>query len=160
MGRFAVAGAVAGVVALLALGAGAGAVSADPHAAAGGPPARSPLELVLDHGRVRKLTALAAAASASTPVAAVAPQAGAAAKAGLSFPQALAALAARHELSGALAAGDRAAWIAARVSFKRLIGTRRSELGAVLATLTAVAHAGELTPSRVPELMLTLSSNR
>jgi hypothetical protein len=103
-------------------------VAADPHAAPGGPQAHSPLELVLDHGRVHPLTTLAAAASASTPsmpATAAAPQAGAAAKAGLTFPQALAALAVKHELTGALAAADRAAWIAARVSFKRLSGTRR-----------------------------------
>jgi hypothetical protein len=150
---------VLGALALLLGGAGAGVVAADPHPSDAGREAYSRLELVLEHGRVRALDPLAAAASASIPDAA-APVAGAAAKAGLTFPQALEALASKRELTGALAASARAAWIAARVSYKQLTGTRRTELGAVLATLTAVAHSGELTPSRVPELVLTLARNR
>jgi hypothetical protein len=152
--------AVLGALALLGAGAGAGVVAAAPNRAPAGRRPYSPLELVLDHGRVQARSSLAAAASASAPAPAAAPQAGAAAKAGLTFPQALAALAAKRELSGSLAASDRAAWIAARISYKQLSGTRKTELGAVLDTLTAIAHAGELTPSRLPELVMTLARNR
>jgi hypothetical protein len=149
-----------GALALLIGGAGVGVVAAAANPAGAGRRPYSPLELVLDHGRVRARSPLAAAASASAPAPAAAPQAGAAAKAGLTFPQALAALATKRELSGTLAAADRAGWIAARISYKQLSGTRRTELGAVLDTLTAIAHAGELTPSRLPELVLTLARNR
>jgi D-glucuronyl C5-epimerase C-terminus len=118
----------------------------------------TPLELVLGGGRVQASTplAVAAAASASAPTR---PVLGAAPKAGLTFPQALAALGRSGELTASLASSDRATWIEARVAYKRLSGTRRDEIGAVLANLTAIAHAGELTPSRVPELVLTLARN-
>ena len=126
----------------------------------------TPLELVLDRGRVHALSTLAAAAAAGTPEthgalasATVRPVDGPEARAGLTFPQALAALARSGELSAALASSDRASWIAARVAYKRLTGTRHAELGAVLDNLTAIAHAGLLTPSRVPELVLTLQRN-
>jgi hypothetical protein len=118
----------------------------------------TPLELVLDGGRVHTSTALAVAATASVS-APTRPVVGAAAKAGLTFPQALAALGRNGEISASLASSDRATWIEARVAYKRLSGTRHAELGAVLANLTAVAHAGQLTPSRVPELVLTLEKN-
>jgi hypothetical protein len=154
--------ALAGALAVALGGACAGSVAADPHGPQpSGRVPYSPSELVLADGRVRALSTLAAAASAATTQAAPAPPvAGAAARAGLTFPQALASLAVKRELPGGLAASDRAAWIAARISYKQLSGARRAELGAVLDTLTAVAHAGELTPSRVPELMLTLARNR
>lgn len=51
-------------------------------------------------------------------------------------------------------------YIAARRSFGRLSGTRRLELGAVIANLQAIAAAGWLTPSRLPALWLTLDRNR
>jgi hypothetical protein len=149
--------ALAAVLAALAGCALAGAVAADPQPAGG---ALAKPELILENGRVHPVTALAAAASAPLATALTAPAAGAAAKAGLTFPQALAALASRGELGASVAAADRSGWIAARVSYKRLSGTRRAELGAVLANLTQIARDGELTPSRVPELMLTLARNR
>jgi len=55
---------------------------------------------------------------------------------------------------------DYAAYVAAKSSVRKLSGTRRSELGAVLANVQAMAAAGELTPSRVPALFLTLERNR
>src|SRR2546423_12218877 len=88
------------------------------------------------------------------------PIAGAAARAGLTFPQALAALAGEGELTAPAAATDRATWIAARVAYKRLSGTRRAELGAVLDTLTKIARSGAPTPARGPELGLTVDRNR
>ena len=151
--RFAVAGCAAALVSLC----GATAVGADPHPLRGGRIAYTPLTLVLETGGVRAVATPAAAGSTATPTA---PAAGAAARPGLTFPQALAALSARGELPAATASADRAGWIAARISYKSLSGTRKAELGAVLANLTAIAHAGELTPSRLPELMLTLARNR
>ncbi len=49
---------------------------------------------------------------------------------------------------------------AANRSLGRLSGTRRAELGAVLANIQAIAAAGELTASRLPALYLTLERNR
>jgi hypothetical protein len=55
---------------------------------------------------------------------------------------------------------DYAAYVAAKASLGRLSGTRRAELGAVLANLQAMAAAGQLIPSRLPALFLTLERNR
>jgi len=53
-----------------------------------------------------------------------------------------------------------AAYNAAQRSLKRLGGTRRRELGAVLANVQAVAAARRFIPSRLPALFLTLERNR
>ncbi len=53
-----------------------------------------------------------------------------------------------------------AAYVAAKSSLAKLSGTRREELGAVLANVQAIAGAGELIPSRLPALFLTLERNR
>ncbi len=55
---------------------------------------------------------------------------------------------------------DYAAYVAAKQSLARLSGTRREELGAVLANVQAIAAAGELTASRLPAVFLTLERNR
>jgi hypothetical protein len=55
---------------------------------------------------------------------------------------------------------DYSAYLAAKSSLGRLSGTRKEELGAVLANLQAMAGAGELIPSRLPALFLTLERNR
>jgi D-glucuronyl C5-epimerase C-terminus len=55
---------------------------------------------------------------------------------------------------------DYAAYLAAKRSLGRLSGTRRTELGAVLANVQAMTAAGELTASRVAPLLLTLERNR
>ncbi len=55
---------------------------------------------------------------------------------------------------------DYAAYVAAKSSLGRLSGTRREELGAVLANVQAMASAGELIPSRLPAVFLTLERNR
>jgi hypothetical protein len=151
--RFAVAGAAATLLSLY----GAAGVGADPHPLPGGRILYTPLALVLETGGVRAVATPAAAGATPTPAA---PAAGPAARPGLTFAQALAALSASGELPAATASADRASWIAARVSYKTLSGTRKAELGAVLANLTAIAHAGGLTPSRVPQLILTLVRNR
>jgi len=55
---------------------------------------------------------------------------------------------------------DYAAYAAAKSSLSRLSGTRKSELGTVLANVQAMAAAGELIPSRLPAVFLTLERNR
>jgi D-glucuronyl C5-epimerase C-terminus len=55
---------------------------------------------------------------------------------------------------------DYSAYVAAKSSLGKLSGTRKEELGAVLANVQAMASAGELIPSRLPALFLTLERNR
>ena len=55
---------------------------------------------------------------------------------------------------------DYSAYVAAVNSLKKLSGTRRSELGGVLANVQAIAAAGGFIPSRLPALFLTLERNR
>jgi hypothetical protein len=66
--------------------------------------------------------------------------------------------------SGALTAAvyqqDLAGYTAAKRSLAKLSGTRRVELGAVLANVQAIAAAGQFTASRLPALFLTLERNR
>ena len=52
------------------------------------------------------------------------------------------------------------AYVATKRSLGRLSGTRRTELGAVLANVQAIAAAGGFTPSRLGALFLTLERNR
>jgi hypothetical protein len=55
---------------------------------------------------------------------------------------------------------DYSAYVAAKSSLGKLSGTRKEEMGAVLANVQAIAAAGELIPSRLPALFLTLERNR
>ncbi|HEV2998027.1 MAG TPA: D-glucuronyl C5-epimerase family protein [Solirubrobacteraceae bacterium] len=77
-----------------------------------------------------------------------------------SVPSALRALLS----AGAIEAGayDRytTAYAAAQRSLGRLHGTRHEELAGVIANVRAMAAAGELIPSRLPALFLTLERNR
>ena len=50
--------------------------------------------------------------------------------------------------------------MAAKSSLAKLSGTRKTELGAVMANVQAMASAGELIPSRLPVVFLTLERNR
>jgi D-glucuronyl C5-epimerase C-terminus len=52
------------------------------------------------------------------------------------------------------------AYVAAKHALGRLSGTRRTELGAVLANVQAIAAASEFIPSRLPAVFLTLERNR
>jgi hypothetical protein len=72
----------------------------------------------------------------------------------------LASLEASGAISASAHAKDLAAYIAAKRSLGRIGGTRRAELGAVLANLQSIAAAGLLSGSRVPALILTLERNR
>lgn len=55
---------------------------------------------------------------------------------------------------------DYSAYVAAKRSVGRLSGTRRAELSAVLSNVQQMAGAGELIPSRLPVVFLTLERNR
>ncbi|MGH2854052.1 MAG: D-glucuronyl C5-epimerase family protein [Solirubrobacteraceae bacterium] len=65
--------------------------------------------------------------------------------------------------SGALSAEaygeDASTYTAALRAVKKLSGTRRAELGSVIANVQQIAAAGELIPSRAPALFLTLERN-
>ncbi len=52
------------------------------------------------------------------------------------------------------------AYVAAKGSLAKLSGTRKEELAAVLANVQTMAGAGELLPSRLPAVFLTLERNR
>ncbi|MGH2902988.1 MAG: D-glucuronyl C5-epimerase family protein [Solirubrobacteraceae bacterium] len=73
---------------------------------------------------------------------------------------ALASLRRSGAITPAVYQKDRAAYLAATASLKKLSGTRRNELGAVVANVQAIAAAGEFIPSRLPALFLTLERNR
>jgi hypothetical protein len=126
--------------------------------------------------RAKRLAALVlgsiALAGASAPSALAAKRAGtlgpvhgrvlarAAASRGPSVSAALQSLLHSAAISEAIYRQDYNAYVAAKSSLGRLIGTRKEELGAVLANLQAMAKAGELIPSRLPALFLTLERNR
>jgi hypothetical protein len=55
---------------------------------------------------------------------------------------------------------DYSAYVAAKRSLAKLSGTRREELGAVLANVQEMAGASELIASRLPAVFLTLERNR
>ncbi len=84
----------------------------------------------------------------------------AAASHGPTVTAALASLLRGSAISEAAYHQDYAAYLAAKSSLGRLSGTRREELGAVLANVQAMASAGELIPSRLPAVFLTLERNR
>jgi hypothetical protein len=65
-----------------------------------------------------------------------------------------------HEIDGAEYGSDHASLDATIRTASRLKGTRATELYSVLTTMHNMAVAGELTPSRLPVLFLTLNNNR
>jgi hypothetical protein len=73
---------------------------------------------------------------------------------------ALASLQRSGTITPAVYQKDYAAYLAATASLKKLSGTRRNELGAVVANVQAIAAAGGFIPSRLPALFLTLERNR
>jgi hypothetical protein len=73
---------------------------------------------------------------------------------------ALASLKRSGAITAAVYQQDNSAYVAAQSSLKRLSGTRRTELGGVLANVQAIAAAREFIPSRLPALFLTLERNR
>jgi hypothetical protein len=84
----------------------------------------------------------------------------AAASHGPTVSAALASLLHASSISASAYQQDYSAYVAAKRSLGKLSGTRKEELGAVLANVQAMAAAGELVPSRLPALFLTLERNR
>jgi hypothetical protein len=118
--------------------------------------------------RASKLRALAAgvlAAAALLPSSASATasrpaHAHASAARGPSVSGALLALQKSAAITPALYKQYYTAYTSAKRSLGRLSGTRRTELGAVIANVQAIAAAGGFIPSRLPALFLTLERNR
>jgi D-glucuronyl C5-epimerase C-terminus len=79
---------------------------------------------------------------------------------GPSVTAALASLKRSGAITPAVYQQDYSAYVAAVNSLKKLSGTRRAELGAVVANVQAIAAAGGFIPSRLPALFLTLERNR
>jgi len=77
-----------------------------------------------------------------------------------SVPGVLAGLRSSGAITPAAYSTDLGAYNAAKRSLSHLTGTRRAELGAVLANVQAIAASGRLDPSRLPVLILTLERNR
>jgi D-glucuronyl C5-epimerase C-terminus len=82
------------------------------------------------------------------------------AAAGPSVTRALSSLLGSGQISEATYHKDYEAYVAAKRSLQRLSGTRREELGAVMANTQAIAAAGQLTASRQAAVFLTLEKNR
>jgi hypothetical protein len=97
---------------------------------------------------------------AATPADASRPARTLAARRGVSISATLLRLRDRGAISEAVYRQDYAALVAAKRSLGRLSGTRREELGAVLANIQAIAASGALSPSRLGVLVLTLERNR
>jgi hypothetical protein len=118
------------------------------------------------HQRALAATALLCGALALAGPGAVAAQAGrslpgrAAAARGPSVPGALSGLERSGAITEAVYRQDYSAYTQAKRSLAKLSGTRRSELGAVLSNVQAIAAAGEFTPTRLGALFLTLERNR
>jgi hypothetical protein len=115
------------------------------------------------------LAALIAAASVAQSATGAAGGAGAAgaradsrarAAARTSVSSALRALQRSGQISSAEYARYAGAYAAATRSLGRLSGTRRAELGAVIANVQSMAAAGAFTPSRLPVIFITLERNR
>jgi hypothetical protein len=108
------------------------------------------------------LGALTLALAAPTPSLAAArrSRAGAAARRGPSVTAALQSLQRSGQITPALYRQYASAYAAAQHSLGRLSGTRRTELGAVLANVQAMAASGYFIASRLPVIFLTLERNR
>jgi D-glucuronyl C5-epimerase C-terminus len=103
--------------------------------------------------------ALAACALLAAPASAQANARRHAAK-GPSVSAALGSLKRSGAISEEAYARYRNAYATARRSLRRLSGTRRAELDSVIANTQQLAAARELTPSRLPVVMLTVERNR
>jgi hypothetical protein len=84
----------------------------------------------------------------------------ASAKPTITVTAALASLLHAGTITEAIYTQDYAAYVAAKQSLGKLSGTRHAELGVVVANLQQIAAAGELIPSRLGALFLTLERNR
>jgi hypothetical protein len=117
--------------------------------------------LVLDgSGRVQEHRASGAtAAEATPPRRAVSARSARAAAAKRTVARELARLRDRGAITPEDYAARKAAYDDAKRAAKKLSGTRRTELTAVILTLDDIARRGKLTASRIPALWLTLQRN-
>jgi hypothetical protein len=128
-----------------------------------GPRAAAPLALAvaaLALGAAAAPAAIAAGAGLELQPLARHASAHASARRGPSVTAALSSLQRGGAISEAAGAQYLSSYVAAKRSLGRLSGTRRAELGAVVANLQAIAAAGALSASRLPALFLTLDRNR
>jgi hypothetical protein len=153
-----------------------GVLSLQGPCAASDTAARAAVERSIRAVRARRLTALAAAALALAWLSAAPafagpgelelqplsrhPAARAAARRGPTVSAVLQSLLRRGEIGEAIERQYLSAYVAAKRSLGRLGGTRRAELGAVIANVQAMAAAGTLSSSRAPVVFLTLERNR
>jgi hypothetical protein len=134
-------------------------------ALAGAAPATASPVLELDGKRVVKRD-LRFAGATRLPAPPAAPPAPAAARRsqrpplGRATREALDTLLARGQIDQAARDTRAGTLTEALAAYKALTGTRRTELGAVLATTDEMAAAGRLTPSRLEPVFLTLERNR
>ena len=85
--------------------------------------------------------------------------AGAKARAAATFGGELTRLLAAGQIDRATLDVGRATYRSVRATARRLAGARRAELDGVLRVVDGIAARGELTPSRIPPLVLTLERN-
>jgi len=83
-----------------------------------------------------------------------------AARRGPSVSGALSALLASSQIDKATYTQDLATYVSAKHALGALTGTRRSELGAVISNVQAIAASGQLSASRLAVTFLTLERNR
>src|SRR3954449_1071655 len=123
----------------------------------------APLLVIGKDGRVHEHRHSLAPATTFPPVSAVATAARASVAATRRRGPTVAAELARLLTAGAIDQAGyvarRAAYDGAKRSVKKLKGTRKRELGAVIATLEDIAARRQLTPSRLAPLWLTLERN-
>jgi D-glucuronyl C5-epimerase C-terminus len=108
--------------------------------------------------RLKRLAALVLGALAVA--GATSPSALAAHKRGPTVTAALQSLLRGGSIAEPVYRQDYSVYVAAKRSVARLSGTRRAELSAVLSNVQQMAGAGQLIPSRLPVVFLTLERNR
>jgi D-glucuronyl C5-epimerase-like protein len=104
------------------------------------------------HGAVLALLATAVALSAMAPAAEATRR--------VTVTAALQGLERSGSITEAAYSQYEGAYVAAKTSLRRLSGTRRRELRAVLANVEAMAAKGQLIPSRLPVVFTTVEGNR
>jgi hypothetical protein len=118
---------------------------------------RAMLRPLIRRARVRRSLLPALALSGSIAALLVPAQAGAR---GPSVTAALSSLKSSGAITEAAYRQYTGAYAAANGSLRRLSGTRRAELAAVIANTQGMAAAGAFTPTRLPVIFLTLERNR
>jgi hypothetical protein len=130
-------------------------------------PAQAAPVLVLEHGRVTTRHERFAGPS-ELPAPSAAPRSAARAQVSAAAARAPMGRATRQALDALLGSGaidqrahdaDRASINNALRTYRKLSGTRKTQLGAVIDNADSIAAAGNLTPSRLPAVFATLDAN-